>query len=67
MHEPKRIFCDKPITALTQNYSANLERIFLTIPLWEREFPALPEMPALPIKIWTGRPVLHIAVPCDEK
>jgi len=22
-------------------------------------------MPALPIKIWTGRPVLHIAVPCD--
>ena len=24
-------------------------------------------MPALPIKIWTGRPVLHIAVPCDEK
>ena len=24
-------------------------------------------MPAFPIKIWTGRPVLHIAVPCDEK
>ena len=22
-------------------------------------------MPALPIKIWTGRPVLHIAVPRD--
>ena len=22
-------------------------------------------MPALPIKIWTGGPVLHIAVPCD--
>ena len=38
MHEPKRIFCDKPITALTQNYSVNLERIFLTIPLREREF-----------------------------
>ena len=38
IHEPKRIFSDEPITALTRNYSVNLERIFLTIPLWEREF-----------------------------